>query len=493
MKSRRVPHLGSHPDTKLNKWKKSLILCGIVSAFVFAGGMITVCNRGKDVDPQGCEFTESARQLRNPGRGYYNIYLFEITDEEVNYSQLVEDAYQKDKATSLTLVEINLQEYREGEISQAGLKNIDALLYALKKTDKQLIVRFLYDWAGENEKYEPDRLDVIGTHMAQLKKIINNHSDHIFVLQGFFVGNWGEMNGTRYSSNEDLRQLAQWQSEGLAPSIYLSVRMPSQWRGITRIKEPDRDNLAKDPLAIRLGLYNDGMLGNETDYGTYGSKETGGEGRLRREDELTFQNELCRYVPNGGEVINDNSYNDFQNAIRDLGIMHVTYLNEGHDEAVLEKWKNTKVTGGGCFHGMDGYTYIERHLGYRLLITGTEFYHSTFAGRFAVSVKLKNVGFAPLYEEMQAKLVFYNKEDKEHPTYVMRGDLRELTGGSDSEKELVLRADISLDELQRSGYILYFYIVNPKNGEHILLANEQDEEEYGKDECGYRVGTVSIY
>ena len=57
----------------------------------------------------------------------------------------------------------------------------------------------------------------------------------------------------------------------------------------------------------------------------------------------------------------------------------------------------------------------------------------------------------------------------------------------------MLRADISLDELQRSGYILYFYIVNPKNGEHILLANEQDEEEYGKDECGYRVGTVSIY
>ena len=161
MKSRRVPHLGSHPDTKLNKWKKSLILCGIVSAFVFAGGMITVCNRGKDVDPQGCEFTESARQLRNPGRGYYNIYLFEITDEEVNYPQLVEAAYQKDKATTLTLVEINLQEYREGEISQAGLKNIDALFYALKKTDKQLIVRFLYDWAGENEKYEPDRLDVI--------------------------------------------------------------------------------------------------------------------------------------------------------------------------------------------------------------------------------------------------------------------------------------------------------------------------------------------
>lgn len=483
----------SHSHLKLNKVKKSIILCSVLLLLVLSGGLAVLYTRGNNVDPQGCSFTESARELRNPGRGYYNIYLFEITDEEVNYRQLVDSLYQKDKDTSLTLIEINLQEYREREISKAGLINIDALFHALKRTDKQLIVRFLYDWAGENEKYEPESLELIKVHIGQLKKIINKHSDQIFMLQGVLVGNWGEMNGTRYSSNAELRELVLCQAEALDSSIYLSVRMPSQWRGITRIKEPHRENLMEDPLAARLGLYNDGMLGNESDYGTYGTKEAGGEGRLRREDELSFQNELCRYVPNGGEAINDNSYNDFKNAIRDLGIMHVTYLNKGHDEKVLEKWKNTKVTGGGCFHGMDGYTYIERHLGYRLLITGTDFYHSSFANRLAVSVNMKNVGFAPLYEETEAKLVFYNKEDKEHPAYIMRGDLRGLVGGSDCGEELTLRADVPLKEFQRSGYILYFYIVSHKTGEHILLANEQDEEAFGEEESGYRIGTISIY
>lgn len=482
-----------HSHIKLNKVKKSIILCSVLLLLVLIGGLAVFYTRGNNVETEGCIFTESARELRNPGRGYYNIYLFEITDEEVNYRQLVDSLYQKDKDTSLTLIEINLQEYREREISKAGLINIDALFHALKRTDKQLIVRFLYDWAGQNELYEPESLELIKVHIGQLKKIINKHSDQIFILQGVLVGNWGEMNGTRYSSNAELRELVLCQAEALDSSIYLSVRMPSQWRGITRIKEPHRENLMEDPLAARLGLYNDGMLGNESDYGTYGTKEAGGEGRLRREDELSFQNELCRYVPNGGEAINDNSYNDFKNAIRDLGIMHVTYLNKGHDEKVLEKWKNTKVTGGGCFHGMDGYTYIERHLGYRLLITGTDFYHSSFANRLAVSVNMKNVGFAPLYEETEAKLVFYNKEDKEHPAYIMRGDLRGLVGGSDCGEELTLRADIPLKELQRSGYILYFYIVSQKTGEHILLANEQDEETFGDEESGYRVGTISIY
>ena len=493
MNKQRLPRSMGHSHLKLNKVKKSIILCSVLLLLLLIGGLAVFYTRGNNVDPQGCSFTESARELRNPGRGYYNIYLFEITDEEVNYRQLVDSLYQKDKDTSLTLIEINLQEYREREISKAGLINIDALFHALKRTDKQLIVRFLYDWAGENEKYEPESLELIKVHIGQLKKIINKHSDQIFMLQGVLVGNWGEMNGTRYSSNAELRELVLCQAEELDSSIYLSVRMPSQWRGITRIKEPLRENLMEDPLAARLGLYNDGMLGNESDYGTYGTKEAGGEGRLRREDELSFQNELCRYVPNGGEAINDNSYNDFKNAIRDLGIMHVTYLNKGHDEKVLEKWKNAKVTGGGCFHGMDGYTYIERHLGYRLLITGTDFYHSSFANRLAVSVNMKNVGFAPLYEETEAKLVFYNKEDKEHPAYIMRGDLRGLVGGSDCGEELTLRADVPLKELGRSGYILYFYIMSSRTGEHILLANEQDEEAFGEEESGYRIGTISIY
>lgn len=66
-------------------------------------------------------FRESARELRNPGRGFYNLYRYEITDEKVNYWQLVQEMYRGDENTTLSLVEINLQKYREGEISEAGM------------------------------------------------------------------------------------------------------------------------------------------------------------------------------------------------------------------------------------------------------------------------------------------------------------------------------------------------------------------------------------
>ena len=102
-------------------------------------------------------FKESARELRNPGRGFYNLYRYMITDEKVNYWQLVQEMYRGDDHTSLSLVEINLQNYRDSEVSEAGMTNIEALFQALSELDKQLIVRFMYDWNGENEKYEIGR------------------------------------------------------------------------------------------------------------------------------------------------------------------------------------------------------------------------------------------------------------------------------------------------------------------------------------------------
>ena len=97
-------------------------------------------------------------------------------------------------------------------------------------------------------------------------------------------------------------------------------------------------------LASRLGLYNDGMLGSANDTGTYGDKaaadlDTNYSDAWTREDELAFQNDLCLYVPNGGEVIIDNVYNDFDNAVKDLSQMHVSYLNSEYDSTVLNKWK----------------------------------------------------------------------------------------------------------------------------------------------------------
>lgn len=238
-------------------------------------------------------FEESARPLHNPNRGFYRLYAFQITDSAVDYAAQVDSLYSQDQDTTLALIEINLLEYRAGEISRAGLENIDALFRALSNGGKRLIVRFLYDWESNNLHTEPEELDVILRHMEQLKDILRRYSDDIFILQGLFIGDWGEMHHTRYESAQDLRRLAQKLAE--ASGAYLAVRTPAQWRLATQ-------DGADAALAARLGLFNDGILGSETDLGTY-DMASQGEQRRSRTEELAFQEELCRSVPNGGEVV----------------------------------------------------------------------------------------------------------------------------------------------------------------------------------------------
>lgn len=453
-------------------------------AFVLGG-----CKLSGRAKPEPVRFTESARKLNNPNRGFYYIHDFWITDEETDWDRLVSEKFNVNADTELALIQICLQDYREGAITQAGLANIEALFGVLKGIDKQLIVRFVYDREGKGMEYEPERIEIILEHMRQLEPVLRACSDQIFILQGLFTGSWGEMNGTRYTTNGNLRSLAARLAAVTEESTYLAVRTPSQ----RRIIVDSQKNLAQkmpeyESLKKRLGLFNDGMLGNESDYGTYGTQVHKGDTDLarswRREDELTYQDALCGGVPNGGEVITPNPYNDFDNAVRDLAAMHVTYLNGEYDGDVLKKWENTIVREEGCFDGMDGLTYIERHLGYRLLITDVEFAGGGFwESNITARVTLKNVGFAPLYREVSAKIVLFNEESGRTLTYPVRQSLWELTRDSEGKEPLELSAEIDLKEVPFEKYAVYLELTDTATGKRIELANEQDKEP-----LGYKIG-----
>lgn len=471
--------------TKKRKAKLVFFIYGLVIIILTALVMFCLI-RGKigRIKIQNETFTESSRELRNPNRGFYKLYSFLITDRKQNYKRTFSAMYQEDEDAKLILIQICLRSYNQGSITEEGLANIEALFDVLEKLDKQLIIRFTYDIEGENEIYEPENLDIILTHMDQLSRILNKYSKSIFSLQGLFIGNWGEMNGTKFDSDADLRKLAEKLADVTDPSTYLAVRSPAKWRSIMQSKSWQQDNLLKG----RLGLFNDGMLGNKSDYGTYqigDETDTGSFPRFDRQEELAFQNELCREVPNGGEVIRDNVYNDLDNAVKDLERMHVTYLNKAYDQEVLKKWADTVITEEGCFKGMDGLTYIERHLGYRLSIVDTGIYYQNKEKSLTVDVTLKNEGFAPLYMETQAQIILYHKKREKTLVYPLTGDLHTLAGGEEKEDTLKLSAEIPLDELSEKEYTVYFSILDVNTGEKILLANEEDAQWHG-----YQIGKV---
>lgn len=449
------------------------VVAGLLVFLFVCGGWIEL----RRVEVQARHFEESSRLLTNPNRGFYRIYGFPITDEEIDYSTLVPRLYSWDTDTALALIEIDLLEYRTGEISQAGLDNLDSLFRALSQENKQLIVRVLYDWERESVQSEPERLDIILRHMEQTGEIIRRYEDSIFTLQGLFIGDWGEMHNTRYSSAGDLRILAEKLAD--VTGSRLSVRTPAQWRQIT-------DDGAETLLARRLGLFNDGIMGSESDLGTYDMADHGAQ-RRTRDQELAFQEELCRSVPNGGEVVVDNPCNDFESAVQTLEQMRITYLNKDYDAKVLEKWADVRVSGRGCFDGMDGLSYIERRLGSRLFVSGAELERDILRRQVTVEAVIQNAGFAPLYAEAEVCFALLGADGRLVGSYPADHSLYELAGGRDTENTSSIQTTIPIGQLAAGSYQVCLDLRDSASGAEILLANTQDRGPYG-----YVLGEIQI-
>lgn len=438
-------------------------------------------------------FEESGKRLKNPNRGFYVLHGYYIHDKMVDFREDVAADYCKDTESTITLVEINLAEFINGPISDQGLRNIENLFATLHDIDKQLIVRFLYDWNGENIDHEPRSIDIILGHMEQLGPIINDYADDIYMLQGLFIGNWGEMNGTKYANKDDVYLLANKLAEVTDPDIYLAVRMPMYWRMATECAGVTEKQLViyeGTDLVSRLSIYNDGMLGNALDYGTYGEEsreEVGDFSFWNREEEIAFQEELCKYVPNGGEVINPNPYNDFDAAIADLSRMHVSYLNLEYDVNVYDKWNRETVTDNSVFDGQTGKLYIENHLGYRFVITDNRIQYNTLKDEATVSVELQNVGYAPIYKEPETRVLLVNRTTGECMSKPADLFLRSLSGGANNEEKVSTDVTFSMTGQEAGTYEVYLYLEDKASAMPIYLGVEQEMTDYG-----YLLGTITL-
>lgn len=130
----------------VGKKKKKIF---IIAAILSAAAVLFLKSIYVRVETESFPFTESARKLSNPDRGFYHLYTFLITDEQEDYGKLIKTIVHDDADTEIMMVKICIQSYREGEISEKGLKNIKSLFDALKTLDKRIILRFVYDDEGK--------------------------------------------------------------------------------------------------------------------------------------------------------------------------------------------------------------------------------------------------------------------------------------------------------------------------------------------------------
>lgn len=487
--------------------KKTIIIAAAILAaalLLTAGGILVyyLKNQFANVTFSARPQAETPEYLNTPECGWYQLYAYRLKpDTMLAESELYLQENDSDGIPyRLALLEFNLSDYKSCELDYFAQENIKKVLERFKKTKAKVILRFLYDWDGNGRENEPDVIPIIKRHMEQTGKIINSYRKMVYTTQGIFVGSWGEMHDSRFLSVEDMTDLLLYYASVTDDSVYLSVRTPNQYRDILTELEQHKSRyeeygINRKKLIARLGLFNDGMLGSVSDTGTYHAADTAPSiqaGKEIRAKEIAFQNNVCLNVPNGGEAVKDNPYNDWENAIADMRQMRISYLNQIYDEAVIKKWRESTYSGNDTLYdGISAYEYIAKHLGYRFVLRDTKIdYRPDKNATARGTVTVENVGFASMYHTKKLSVEMINREtgkrisvfstkdknDRQHPCHWAPGETSRLSFEFDPL------------ELEEGEYTLLLYMTDLDSREFIHFANDSFDRKLN----GYLLGTVKI-
>lgn len=392
-------------------------------------------------------FSECFKDVRNPGRGWYHIYTFVLAEwEKESLAWLV-----KVPEESLVLLLIDIGDYRNGPIAKEAIAYLEKILTFFEAEGKDIILRITYDTQGRGMEKEPSLSGQIAAHMKQLGPVAAAHSRGILLFQGLFVGNWGEMHGSKFLGKEVLKKLAECWESATEGRLRVAFRKPVYCRMVGK----------------GIGFFDDAIFASETHLGTFAMKEAKEyDEAWPREKELQYLAPVLEKIPCGGEAVLGDTLPTPQEAAAELAAFHVTYLNSVHEERLLSNWKNMPAPGPEEKNWSSLYDYVGAHLGYRFLVTKVRFMKK---GHQGLEIQLENTGFASLTEPAKLCIKFFYQtgEREELPVAYDLSLLK--SGGRD-------RVFVTIpDNLWRPGTI-YLYAWRKRGAKQIRFANAEEQE-----------------
>ena len=383
----------------------------------------------------GLDYSESTAMLPNPHMGYPNS------------GQAADGAFRLLETGSTTINPlarsgfvwwyVNLREFSAGnEYRQGGLgapvvggtdKPLTAAALAafqeglehLRRNGGSAFMRFVYDTSG-NAGCEPGDFEMLLTHLRQLCGVVSQYPDVVRAFECRLVGPWGEMHSSKYVGGFYINRIIDTYLDNTPESMVLLLRNPgciADYVGATR------EGLAdfypeKGTKAWRLGYYNDGYMNTDSDYGTWGDRET----------ELKFL-ERQEHTPYGGEYGSDyarlpSNVCKPENAIPEMYRTHVSFMRGnvysvnkpsggkngvwGYDQfAYAAAYEKPWFPDNAAFKaGADCFDFITAHIGYRLVLRKSELSQAPQAGGvLALRGRIENTGFAHVLHEPNAQVL----------------------------------------------------------------------------------------
>ena len=350
--------------------------------------------------------------IANPERGFYAAQeIFKVSSKGV--SKDVAAANRKNYRT-LYLLEFHLIDFVNTSISEEYLQTIRTYFQSMRDGGAKCILRFCYS-NGMNESDKPWDADpaLTLTHVAQVKPLIQEFADIIYVVQAGFIGSWGEWYYTdNYTDNATRKTLLEALLDAVPDSRQIELRTPAfkmNLYGYSLADTLTRATAHTTDVKARLAGHNDCFLASANDQGTY-----------RGNNDRKYWAAESAYTIMGGETCATSAYCHCEKeganpgTVAEMAKYHYSYLNQGYHQGVLSRWKSE-----GCFE------QLQKRLGYRYVLDKGQFTDSPAAGAaYRIVLTLHNEGFAPVQNPRDAEFVLTDKAGKVLGTYPLNSDPR---------------------------------------------------------------------
>lgn len=386
-------------------------------------------------------FTEASGEVSNPERGLYDQQSF-------HFDGGIPSATLWDLPQNLILVLFYLEDFRESDLSAAALTTISSVFSNIRAAGKKAIVRFGYtDEHTEDSKPWDAGITQIRAHIAQVKDILSDNQDIIYVLQAGFVGTYGEWYYTSDDFSYSVSDGAVTGYENRAQVITdLLAAVPDRQVGLRTAKYK---RYFLSPLAVnewtpiaswgtsdnqRLGFFNDGFRGSSSDVGTFES-----------DVDRTMWNSQSAWLVTGGEtayptkedkaskeawLAANPSLASLDNAITEIRNQHFSYLNANDNNLFMDYWDGDSH--GELGSGESRIPELQKALGYRLVLDSAAFSFPSLASGSTVGygIEIENTGSAPVIYPRPLKLMLLHAEGDPDVLVDNLADVRTIAPGA---------------------------------------------------------------